>query len=285
MSKRVALWIAMVAWLPLLPAVAGDEQEREIEAARKRLEAMLREAEELQAAGHADEARRLRKKAEDLGAAIERAHEKARRGREPNEREEIREILHGLERGIDALRKLKRHEEAEHLAEIAAHVRRELEKRHEARKEKEVAEWQIRVMRWGVEALVKAKRHDGADLLERALHARRLTLEGRRDEEAMEIRRRAPGLEDQAELMRVAADWLAEWGQKEKAAAADKLAKQLAEKARQRRGREPHGERERPERLGQAMHEVERLHERVAHLERVIMELREEVRELRRERR
>lgn len=283
MSKRVALWIAVLACLPLLPAVAGEEQEREIRAAKEKLEAMLREAEELQAAGRPDEARRVRKKAEDLRAAIERAHANLRRGREHGEPDEIREILHGLEQGIHALRKLKRHDEAERLMEVAAHVRRELEERHAARKEIEVAKWQMRVMRWGVEALVKAERRDGAELLERALHARRLTLEGRRDEEAMEIRRRAPGLEDQAELMRVAADWLAEWGQKEKAVQADKLAKQMTEKARHRR--EPRPERERLEHFERAMHEVERLHERVAQLERVIAELREEVRKLGRERR
>ncbi|MHC4974785.1 MAG: hypothetical protein ACYTG3_20910 [Planctomycetota bacterium] len=283
MRKRVALWIAVLALWPLLPAVAGDdEQEQEIRHAEKRLRAMLREAEELQEAGRREEADRVRRKADELRAAIERGREHQRRKREHGEQDEIQKILQGLEHGIHALRKLKRHEEAEHLMEIARDVKRELAERHEAGKEIEVAKWQLKVLRLGVEALVKAKRQDGAELLERALHARRLHLEGRRDEEAMRIRERAPGPEDQAELLRVAADWLAEWGEKEKAAAVDKLAKQLLEKSRRR------GERERrrePEHLERTMHEVERLHERVAHLERVIRELREQVQALRRERR
>ncbi|MHC4161451.1 MAG: hypothetical protein ACYSUM_04880 [Planctomycetota bacterium] len=286
MRKRVTLWIAVLALLPLLPAVAGDdENEREIEAAEKRLRAMLREAEELQEVGRREEADRLRRKAEELRAAIERSHEHLRRKREHAEQGEAGEILEGLERGIHALRKLKRHEEAERLMEIARHVKREFAERRGARKEIEVAKWQLKVMRFGVEALVKAKRHDGAALLEGALHARRLDLEGRRDEEAMRIRERAPGPEDQAELLRVAADLLGEWGEKDQAAAVDKLAKQLLERVRHREEREREHGRERPADPERVMHEVERLHERVAHLERVIAELREQVQALRRERR
>jgi hypothetical protein len=280
MRKRMALWIALVACLPLLPAAAGeDEARKEIEHAEKRLRAMLREAEELQEAGHREEADQVRRKADELRAAIERGREHLRRERE---HDEVDEILEGLERGIHALRKLKRHEEAEHLMEIARHVRREREERRGAERENEAAERQIRVMRYGVEALVKAERRDGADLLERALHARKVTLAGRRDEEAMRIRERAPGLEDQAELLRVAADLLAEWGQKERAAAVDKLAKQLLEKSRRRGEREARHD---PEPFERAMHEIERLHERVAHLERLITELREQVGALSRERR
>lgn len=285
MRKRVALWVAVLACLPLLPAVAGDdENEREIERAEKKVRALLREAEELQEAGRGEGADRLRRKAEELRAAIERSLEHRRRKQEHAERGEAADILEGLERGIHALRRLKRHEEAERLMEIAGHVKRELAHRARAEKETEVAQWQIKVMRFGVEALVKAERHDGADLLERALHARKLTLEGRRDEEAMQIRRRAPGPEDQAELLRVAADLLAEWGRKERAVAVDKLARQLLEKRRHReeRQRAEHVERAMHER---AMHDVERLHERVEHLEQVIAELREQVQALRRERR
>jgi hypothetical protein len=280
MRKRVALWVAVLALLPWLPALAGgDGNEREIEQAEKKVRALLREAEELQEAGRGEEADRLRRKADELRAAIERSLEHRRRKQEHAGRGEAKEILQGLERGIHALRRLKRHEEAERLMEIAGHVKKELAHRARAEQETEVARWQIRVLRFGVEALVKAKRHDGADLLERALHARKLTLEGRRDEEAMQIRRRAPGPEDQAELLRVAADLLAEWGQKERAAAVDKLAKQLLEKRRRRE--EP----ERAEHVERVMHEIERLHQRVEHLEQVIAELREQVQALRRERR
>jgi len=280
MRKRFALWVAVLALLPWLPAVAGgDGNEREIEQAEKKVRALLREAEELQEAGRGDEADRLRRKADELRAAIERSLEHRRRKQEQAGRGEAKEILQGLEKGIHALRRLKRHDEAERLMEIAGQVKRELAHRARAEQETEVARWQIKVLRFGVEALVKAKRHDGADLLERALHARKLTLEGRRDEEAMRIRRRAPGPEDQAELLRVAADLLAEWGQKERAVAVDKLAKHLLEE----RG---HGEeRERAEHVERVMHEIERLHQRVEHLEQVIAELREQVHALRRERR
>jgi hypothetical protein len=275
--KWITLWVAVLACLPLLPVMAGgDGAEREIQQAEKKMHALLREAEELEEAGRRDEAERLRRKADELRAAIERGREHVRR---KHERREADEILEGLERGIDALRRLKRHEEAEHLMEIARHVKRELAERREASKEIEVAKWQIQVLRWGVEALVKADRHDGADLLERALHARKVHLEGRRDEEAMRIRERAPGLADQAELLRVAADLLAGWGQKEKAAAVDKLARQLLEKSRRREHRPE------AEHVERVMHEVEQLHERIAHLERVIEELRGQLDEMRRERR
>jgi hypothetical protein len=280
MRKRVALWVAVLVFLPWLPAVAGgDGDEREIEQAEKKVRALLREAEELQEAGRGEEADRLRRKAEELRAAIERGLEHRRRKQEQAGQGEAKEILEGLERGIHALRRLKRHEEAERLMEIAGQVKRELAHRARAAQENEVAQWQIKVLRFGVEALVKAERHDGADLLERALHAKKLTLEGRRDEEAMQIRRRAPGPEDQAELLRVAADLLAEWGQKDRAFAVDKLAKQLLEERRHR------AEPERAEHVERVMHEIERLHQRVEHLEQVIAELREQVQALKRERR
>jgi hypothetical protein len=322
MRKLVALWIAVLACAPLLSAMPGDDgNAREIEAAKKRLHKMLREAEELDEAGRGEEADRLRRKADELRKVIHRSED---RWRQKRKHDEAGEILEGLERGIKALRRLKRHEEAEHLMEIARQVKREFSERHQAHREIEIAKWQIKVMRIGVEALVKADRHDGAELLERALHACKIHLEGRRDEEAMEIRRRAPGLEEQAELLRVAADLLADWGKKEEAHAADKLSRQMLEEVRHRGEREharereererwrereereraerehwrereerehaereerEHAEREHAERFERAMHEVERLHERVAHLERVIEELRDQVHALRRERR
>lgn len=279
MRKRIALCIAVLACLPLLTASAGgDENEQEIERVEKHVRALLREAEELQEAGRGDEADRLRRKAEELRAAIERIREKRRREGEHGEQDEAAEILEGLERGIRALRRLKRHEEAEHLAEIAGQLKRKLAHRARVREETELAKWQIQVMRYGVEALVKAERRDAADLLERALHARKLALEDRRDEEAMRIRRRAPGPEDQAELLRVAAGLLEEWGKKDRAAAVGKLAKHLLEESRHREERAP------ADRLERAMNEVERLRERVAHLERLITELREELGASRRER-
>ena len=93
--------------------------------------------------------------------------------------------------------------------------------------EREAVLRQIEVMRYALHALAEAEKMDAADLIERALHARELTLEGRRDEEAVRIREGAPDRGAQIEVLMLAERILRELGQTERAAAVGQLAQEL----------------------------------------------------------
>ncbi|MCH7961035.1 MAG: hypothetical protein IIC49_01740, partial [Planctomycetes bacterium] len=160
-------------------------------------------------------------------------------------------------RGIWALRQIGRNEEAQHLANIAEGVARRLDQALRGRREREQrgereqgadaerreTRRQFTIVRYAVEGLVDADRHDAADLLERALHARELEFQGRRDEEAMHIRENAPGREDVIELLSLAARELHRQGRGERADAVVELTKQLRhprETDRRRESDRPH---------------------------------------------
>jgi hypothetical protein len=89
-------------------------------------------------------------------------------------------------------------------------------------------------------ALKEARRDDSAELLHRAIRAREVQLEGRRDREAAQAREQAPTLGQQIELLAYAADLWQEFGHEEKA----KVVGELAERMRSswRRGGEPRRE-------------------------------------------
>ncbi|UCG48781.1 MAG: hypothetical protein JSU94_03185, partial [Phycisphaerales bacterium] len=67
--------------------------------------------------------------------------------------------------------------------------------------EREAVLRQLKVMRYALHALAEADNEDAADLLERAIHARELLLEGRRDDEAMRVREGAPNRASQIEIL------------------------------------------------------------------------------------
>jgi len=115
------------------------------------------------------------------------------------------------------------------LAEQMAAVRRPRESEREQRgqNEHEVALRQIKIMRYALHALAEAEKKDAADLLERAIHSRELTLEGRRDEEAVRIREGAPSRGAQIELLMMAEKILKELGQTERAVAVGRLAGEM----------------------------------------------------------
>jgi biopolymer transport protein ExbD len=81
-------------------------------------------------------------------------------------------------------------------------------------------------------ALKEANRGDAAELLMMAIRSRELLLEGRRDEEAQRIRERAPGREQVAEILSMAAKLWREFGKAEKGAVVGQLAEQLAGRRR-----------------------------------------------------
>lgn len=295
---RLAM-VVLAATLGTAATTLAQEGSREIEAARQRLHELTAQAERALEHGQHERAEHLMRQAEQLeqrihrhlreqDRAAEREHgerehaerehgerEHAERERGEREHAERGEVLEGLKRGIWALRQIGRNQEAQHLANIAEgvarrldqalHGRREREQRGEheqgADAERREARRHFAIVRFAVEGLVEADRHDAADLLERALRARELELEGRHDEEAMHIRESAPGREDVIELLSLAARELHRQGRGERAAAVVELTRQLRhprETDRRRDMDRPH-ERDdrRPERRERLKHQVE----------------------------
>ncbi|MEE9129406.1 MAG: hypothetical protein V3T84_05265 [Phycisphaerales bacterium] len=256
MLRRLRWWIAlvlMVAIGPVTTSLAQDEgARRELEAAKQRIDAMMRKAEELQELGRLDAAEKVRQRAEQLGERIERQLDRRRHARS-EETEHLHNVLDGLERGMMALRELGRHEELEALERVAHDVRRELEGRrdrpqrerqraHRSENEREVAQHQLEIMRMAMPALREGERRDAADLLEHAIHARELGLEGRRDDEAQHIRETAPNRGQLSEILGLASRLWAGFGHEERAHAVGELAEQM--RARVHRERDEHAQRE-----------------------------------------
>ncbi|MCH7916698.1 MAG: hypothetical protein IIC50_01790 [Planctomycetes bacterium] len=116
--------------------------------------------------------------------------------------------------------------------------------------EREVALHQLEVMRMAKPALKEANRTDAAELLTRAIRSREVVLEGRRDEEGLRIRERAPSRENLAEVLLLASRLWREFGHAEKSAAVGSVAEQMVGgKRRQAKERS-----ERPDRALRATH-------------------------------
>ena len=151
------------------------------------------------------------------------------------------------------LRELDRYEEFEALERVAHDVRRELQGRrdrpqrerpraHRSENEREVAQHQLEIMRMAMPALREGERRDAAGLLEHAIHARELALEGRRDDEAQHIRATAPNRGQLSEVLGLASRLWSEFGHEERAHAVGELAEQM--RARVHRERDDRAERE-----------------------------------------
>ena len=146
----------------------------------------------------------------------------------------------------------------------------------------------------GLPALREAGRKDAAELLHRAIRAREVVLEGRRDREANQIREQAPTMGQQIELVQFAAGLWREFGNEDKAEAITELAGRM--RSAMRRGGEERGRGEgrretdrRPERpptpggFGRRgpPQRTEPLLERIEHLEKRLAELEQELQEAR----
>ncbi len=322
MLRRLKWWIAlvlMVAFVPVTTALAQDEgARRELEAARERIHALMREAEELHEAGRVDAADQMRQRAQQLAQRIEQGMERRQRARS-DEAQHLHNVLDGLERGMGALRELGRHEELEALERVAHEVRRELEGRrdrpqrereraHRSENEREVALHQLEIMRMAMPALREAGRKDAADLLEHAIHARELALGERRDDEAQHIRETAPNRGQLSEILGLASRLWAEFGHEERAHAVGELAEQMRARvhrqrderaqreqdrphreARQRRGERDRPEarerRDQPDRYQAAMERIERLEVHMKRLAEAMERLQGQLHERERDRR
>lgn len=189
--------------------------------------------------------RSLVQRVDDLQAKVDGYLQEREPQREGRSDEEYAELIERLELGMQALKELGREDALHQLARIADEVRAERRAAREVRRggereergdrgrsEVEVVRERLQVMRLAADAFVAADQHDAADLVERAMHARELALEGRRDEEAARIRESAPDRRKLAELLKRAAHLWAEQGHERKAAALAELAGTFAEQER-----------------------------------------------------
>lgn len=229
MNKRTINFVTMamplvvmaVALLASPASVKG--QEAEPEAVRKKIAVLLKKAERLQDEGAADKAERLVKQAQELKARLAKANEDRPR---KNSGGEHGEILQGLKAGAASLRALGRGEEAERLERLAAELRKKAAaggKRSRGESEREVALGQIKIMRIAFQGLLDAGREDSAELMEHAIHAKELALEGVRNKKATKVYETAPNLGQRIELLMFAAQKLRDAGKKEQASVVAKL--------------------------------------------------------------
>ena len=259
---RLRWWIAlvlMVALVPVTTSLAQDEgARRELELARERIHAMMREAQELQETGRLDAAERVRDRANQLAGRIEQQLERHQRARS-DEAEHLHNVLEGLEHGMAALRELGRHEELEALERVAHDVRQELrgrrdrphperERSHRSENEREVALHQLEIMRMAMPALREGGHKDAAELLEHAIHARELALVGRRDDEAQHIRETAPNRGQLSEILGLASRLWGEFGHEVRARAVGDLAEQMRARVHRERDKRAQREQDRPRR-------------------------------------
>ena len=131
-------------------------------------------------------------------------------------------------------------------------------------------------MEHAIHALKEAEREDAADLIRRAIRAHIVELQGRRGAEADTVRRRAPDLAQQVEILHLAARLWEEFGNPERAQAVRRLAERMWEGHGQRH--EPDEHRETP------VHHIELLQERVAELQEALEAMRRELAQLKRRR-
>jgi hypothetical protein len=164
----------------------------------------------------------------------------------------LTEILEGLEHGLVALERLERHEEHEMLQRVANDVRRAIErhkKRAEAgmggRAERQIVANQIDTLRLALPALREAERREAVIMVERAIRAREVMLEGRRDQEARQIRQQAPDRQRLVKLLALAEGIYRKLGMEERAAELSRLTEELWPKRdRPQRGPQAPGRRE-----------------------------------------
>jgi len=152
--------------------------------------------------------------------------------------EHIASLIERLEIGMSALEELGRRDALEIVQRIADELREEHAHRGEVPPEEndeiKTVRRRLKVMRTAVDAFLEADRHDAAGLVEHAMHARELSIEGRRDAEANRIREAAPNRAQLAEALGGAARLYREWNMPDRAEALVDLAETYANQWRRR---------------------------------------------------
>jgi hypothetical protein len=208
-------------------------------------------------------------------------------GRRDEEARRIRERAPGREQIVEILvlaERIYREFDMEDRAEKLSRMTEELWPRRQRPRQQarpgpsEEAIHAVEVMKMAVKALKEAEHHDSAELLHRAIRAREVQLEGRRDREAAQIREQAPTLGQQIELLAYAADLWQEFGHEEKARVVGELAERMRSSWRRgadRRGGEPRREtRNQPQgRRDALLPRIEQLEHRLAEIEQGLEEI------------
>jgi len=247
--------------LPLLLGFAtpATAQNREIEAARRQVAELMEQGRRLEEQGRRDQARELFERADAIRARI-RASERrqdAERGDRPDE--EAERILHGLELGMDSLRKLRKMDALDILERITADYRRELAERRErrgeherpARSEADQARHEIEVLQIAKATAAEARDEPASEMLDHAIAARKSALEGRRDADARRLRRTAPNAGALSEILMHCARLCRERGQSDRARVLGELGERYRQRdrgQRRERGESREGEREQRDR-------------------------------------
>ncbi len=197
-------------------AASAVPDDREIAAAKEKVQAMLDEAALLEQAGRPEDAARVREEAAALIKKIEAAHG----GKEKHDDPRM-QALHNLEKAIGALDKAGYEGMAKELRGMADRLRGEIKGGGGDRKQGEDAEfWRrnLETLGLAMNGLAEAERHDAAEMVGRAIQARRLMLEGRKDPEALQIMSKSPDDVQLAGLLLKAAACWQEFKQPDKAA-------------------------------------------------------------------
>jgi hypothetical protein len=141
------------------------------------------------------------------------------------------------------------------------------------RREREIVEHRIEIMKMALPALLEAEKRDAADLLERAVHAYRLLLEGRRDAEARKVIESAPSRGQQAEILTHAGKLWRKFGNEDKSEACLRLAREIQGETKRKTDRA-----HRPD----ADRRIAELNAKLAEMQRMLDEMRAEMERMRR---
>ncbi len=248
--NRRRLILPLAALLLCLQSVSAQENPN-AERLAARLEMLQNALEQLKEVNNAEATERTEQQIAELRAALAKVREQAGQVRRERREQPNREALVGrVMSAVEALEALGRTEDARRLGAVLRELQGQRESRQTENREREgqsearAGRSQARAIRIAVEALNASGRKDGARQLELAARSIEMAIEGRRDEEAQEIREAAPSRGNRAEWMMLASRILREKGQREAATVVERIAQQFAGQARAVRDREQGRERE-----------------------------------------
>ncbi|MCP3904725.1 MAG: hypothetical protein GY715_13950 [Planctomycetes bacterium] len=302
-KTKPCLLAAMILTAMTFTASAQDEPaRRDLDAARERVHALMQRAEEAERRGHHEAAAVARREAEALHDRIATHLRRLDHGQK--DRDHVHGAMVHLEHAIESLRETEHHDMREHLEGVLERMRAMVRVREHAREPDQAHRREggherprrpsprhdrtrraLEIMRTALPALLEADRRDAAELLELAIRARELAMEGR---DAPETRIGAPTRAQLIELLQFAADLWGEFGHEGKAQAISEFAAEMREAWReQRRDREARAEprpprerrarrdtgNEEPQQLRQLRRRLDKLRESLDRLERELDEL------------
>ena len=215
-NSRNLLCAALLLFALGVPRVFAEVNKKELQAAKEKIEVLLHEAEALQERGRKEAAADHRREAEMLKKRLE-----------------------------DFYSEQKRHQDDDLRARrVEERAGRSEEERRGRDREQARAREQLEVMRVALRGLEEAEKGELADLMRKAIRAREVGLEGRRDAEAAEIRKQSPSRGALAEILGVASNVWAEFGHEKESELVDRLARTVGASVRQRDNREVNERRE-----------------------------------------